>query len=358
MTQRPVFEGNQYRTRDDLIAWLAQSRELPIEADLPVVDAHHHLWNDDHHRYQIPELINDIGTMNVIGSVFIECGANYDTKVDYSEDAVVSAATYKQPVAEIEFVMNEVRGNPGAAKLGLCSAIVGFGNLQVGEAAARDMLETFIEAGGGRFRGIRQSAAWDPAIGALSWRTPPPGFYLDERFRSGFQALKALDLSFDAWLYYPQLHDVIQLAQRFPDVSIVLDHFGGTIGVLEYAQWPKERFHQWRAYIRELAQCQNVIVKMSGLGMPIVGLGTHLLERPAGSAQLAAAWQPYIDVSVEAFGTRRCMIASNFPVDRQTAHYTTLWNAYKIATKNYSKDERYELFSGTASRIYKLKKTS
>ena len=356
MAQKPAFEGNQYRTRDDLLAWLGQSREAPIEPDLPVVDAHHHLWNDDHRRYQIPDLVDDIGTMNVIASVFIECGATYDTRIDYREGVVVPPEIYKQPVSEIRFVVDEVRNNVRAGQLGLCNAIVGFGNLLVGETSARDMLETFIEAGEGRFRGIRQSAAWDPAIGEMAWRTPPPGLYFDDRFRSGFQALQALGLSFDAWLYYPQLYDVILLARRFPDVTIILDHFGGMVGILEYAAWPKERFRQWRAYMHELAQCPNVVVKMGGLGMPMVGLGTHLLEKPADSAQLATAWKPYIDVSVEAFGSKRCMIGSNFPVDRQTAHYTTVWNAYKIATKNYSKDERRDLFSGTASRVYKLKK--
>ena len=356
MAQKPAFEGNQYRTRDDLLAWLGQSREAPIEPDLPVVDAHHHLWNDDHRRYQIPDLVDDIGTMNVIASVFIECGATYDTRIDYSEGAVVPPEIYKQPVSEIRFVVGEVASHAGAERHGLCKAIVGFGNLLVGETAARDMLETFSEAGTGRFRGIRQSAAWDPAIGEMAWRTPPPGLYFDDRFRSGFQALQALGLSFDAWLYYPQLYDVILLARRFPAVTIVLDHFGGMVGILEYAAWPKQRFRQWRAYMHELAQCPNVVVKMGGLGMPMVGLGTHLLEKPADSAQLATAWKPYVDVSVEAFGSKRCMIGSNFPVDRQTAHYTTVWNAYKIATKNYSKDERRDLFSGTASRVYKLKK--
>ena len=343
-----------YRQRDDLLAWLGQSREAPLEPELAVVDAHHHLWNDDHRRYQIPTLIEDIGTMNVVGSVFIECGASYDTTIDYREDVVVPPDVYKLPVSEIKFVLDEIRGNAGAKKHGLCKAIVGFGNLLVRENAAQEMLETFIEAGEGRFRGIRQSAAWDTAIGAMAWRTPPPGFYFDERFRSGFQALKTLGLSFDAWLFYPQMFDLILLARRFPDVPIILDHFGGMVGILEYAAWPKERFRQWTQYIRELAQCPNVIVKMGGLGMPAVGLGMHLLEKPAGSEQLAAAWKPFIDVSVEAFGSKRCMIGSNFPVDRQAAHYSTLWNAFKIATKNYSKDERQDLFSGTASTVYKL----
>jgi L-fuconolactonase len=95
-------------------------------------------------------------------------------------------------------------------------------------------------------------------------------------------------------------------------------------------------------------------MKMGGLGMPASGLNLYLSQVPPSSEDLSVAWKPYIDACVEAFGANRCMIGSNFPVDRQTANYTTLWNAYKLATQAYSKDERHHLFSGTASRVYNI----
>jgi predicted TIM-barrel fold metal-dependent hydrolase len=353
MNEERVFKGNIHRSSADLDAWLSHRREVAIDPDLPVIDAHHHLWAEGERRYELQDLIADIGTVNVVGSVFVECGSAYADAVDYTMGDL-RAGLYERPVAETRYVVAAARGCAQAARYGLCNAIVGFANLVAGEKIARAVLEAHIEAGDGRFRGIRQSAAWDPVIGPLAWRAPPPGLLLDERFQSGFSALAALGLSFDAWIYYPQMHDLIALARRFPGVTIVLDHFGGIVGVGHYATRPEECFAVWRRYIRELSECHNVVMKMGGLGMPATGSKFHLADLPPDSEQLAASWKPFVDVTVEAFGANRCMIGSNFPVDRQTAGYATLWNAYNFATKDYSAVDRQALFCGTARRVYKM----
>ncbi|MBK9607955.1 MAG: amidohydrolase family protein, partial [Betaproteobacteria bacterium] len=76
--------------------------------------------------------------------------------------------------------------------------------------------------------------------------------------------------------------------------------------------------------------------------------------RPATASALARAWQPLIDTCIEAFGTKRCMFASNFPVDKQSCGYVELWNALKLATQTLSQDERGDLFHRTACRTYRL----
>jgi predicted TIM-barrel fold metal-dependent hydrolase len=155
-------------------------------------------------------------------------------------------------------------------------------------------------------------------------------------------------------LYSTQVFDLVLLARALPELKIILNHCGGIIGVGPYKEWPADCFAHWRAYLTELAKCPNVFVKVGGLGMPATGSEFHFQSTPPTSQQLATAWKPVIDATIDAFGTERCMIGSNFPVDRQTANYTVLWNAYKRATREYRAEERRALFSNTAARVYGL----
>jgi len=68
----------------------------------------------------------------------------------------------------------------------------------------------------------------------------------------------------------------------------------------------------------------------------------------------AAAWRPYIETCITAFGPQRSMFESNFPVDKGTCSYQVLWNAFKRIAAGYSADEKTALFSGAASKAYRL----
>jgi predicted TIM-barrel fold metal-dependent hydrolase len=72
------------------------------------------------------------------------------------------------------------------------------------------------------------------------------------------------------------------------------------------------------------------------------------------SETLAAQWKPYLAACIAAFGTERCMFASNVPVDRCGATYTALRNAFKRFTQDYSTNEKTALYSGTAQRVYRF----
>ena len=76
--------------------------------------------------------------------------------------------------------------------------------------------------------------------------------------------------------------------------------------------------------------------------------------KPPTSVQLAEAWKPYIETSIEAFGPDRAMFESNFPVDKGMCSYAVLWNAFKHLAAGCSAAEKTALFSGTAARVYKL----
>jgi L-fuconolactonase len=184
--------------------------------------------------------------------------------------------------------------------------------------------------------------------------SPPPGLMADKHFREGFAVLGRLGLSFDAWLYHPQIDELTDLARAFPDSRIVLNHVGGPIGSGVYAGRRGEVFPGWAASIKRLAACENVSVKVGGLGMRLGGFGFHEQAEPPSSETLAAAWRPYVETCIEAFGCSRAMLESNFPVDKGSYSYPVFWNACKLLTESLSSTERADLFAGTAARFYRL----
>ena len=331
--------------------WLHKApREAIIDPDLPIIDPHHHLWDRADWRYMLPDLLADIGSgHNVVGTVFVQCRAFH--RADGPEAM--------RPVGETEFV-NGVAAQSASGEYGpatICAGIVGHANLSLG-ARVREVLEAHIVAGGGmngRFRGIRHITAWDADPSLMNPHYPvPQGLLGDATFREGFSELAPLNLSFDAWLYHPQIGDVTALARAFPDTKIVMDHCGGPLAIGTYEGQRKDVFPVWKAAIQELAKCPNVYVKLGGLGMRINGYDFHAGDAPPTSQHLADAWRPYIDTCIEAFGASRGMFESNFPVDKGSYGYAAYWNACKRLVAGASAAERAELFAGAAARFYRL----
>jgi len=262
-----------------------------------------------------------------------------------------------RPVGEVEFAngVAAMSASGGYGPTRVCAGIVGHANLLLGEAA-REVLEAEIAAGQGRFRGIRHSSAWDgDADVAGMYATRPKGLLLDSTFRRGFACLAPLGLSFDAWLFHPQILELADLARAFQDTQIVLDHCGGPIGIGSYANRREEIFAGWKASIREIAGCPNVVVKLGGLAMRLLGYDFHERAMPPSSEDAAAAWRPYIETCIEAFGPARCMFESNFPPDKGQCSYQVIFNAFKRIAAQYSEAEKTALFSKTATDVYRLK---
>jgi predicted TIM-barrel fold metal-dependent hydrolase len=262
-----------------------------------------------------------------------------------------------RPVGEVEFV-NGVAAMAASGAYGkalICAGIVGHVDLRLGDGA-KAVLEAEIAAGGGRFRGIRHSSAWDadPNV-AHMYATRPKGLLLDSTFRKGFACLAPLGLSFDAWLFHPQLNEFVDLARAFPDTRICLDHCGGPVGTGSYAGRREEIFPVWKASIQEAAKCPNVVVKLGGLAMCLLGYDFHLRPKPPSSEEAAAAWRPYIETCIEAFGPNRCMFESNFPPDKGQCSYQVIFNAFKRLAAQYSDGEKNALFAQTATDFYRLK---
>ncbi|MGB8402133.1 amidohydrolase family protein, partial [Bradyrhizobium sp.] len=248
--------------------WLAQLTEEIIDPGRQIVDPHHHLWERGGLRYMIEEMSADIASgHNIIATVYVDCRSMYRAQ---GPEAF-------RPVGEVEFAngVAAMTASGGYGPAAICAGIVGHVNLLLGEQA-KPVLEAEIVAGNGRFRGIRHSSAWDadPEIAGM-YATRPGGLLLDPTFRKGFACLAPLNLSFDAWLFHPQIGELADLACAFPDTKIVLDHCGGPIGIGRFAGRREETFAVWKASIQQIAKCQNVVVKLGGLAMRLLGHDFH-----------------------------------------------------------------------------------
>jgi L-fuconolactonase len=332
--------------------WLDRYQEEILEPDLPIVDPHHHLNDRSGSRYLFDELLADLTSGHrVVATVFVQCFAMY--RADGPEAL--------RPVGETEFVTGvaamSASGRYGPARA--CAGIVGYADLRLGERV-QAVLEAHLRAGGGRFRGIRHMTVRDTAAHAYygqdsGWLfDTAPGLLADPAFRAGFACLASLGLSFDAGLVHPQLPELTALARAFPDTAIVLNHIGIPLGIGAYAGQRDAVFAAWSAGIRELATCPNVAVKLGGLGMGMLGFDFHDEPEPPSSERLAAAWRPYVETCIEAFGADRCMFESNFPVDKASYSYAVFWNACKRLAQGASAAEQHALFSGSAARFYRL----
>ena len=332
-------------------SWLALTTEETLEPNLPICDPHHHLWEFRSERvaprYLMDEFQADLNSGHkIVSTVFVECGTMYKTH---------GSKEYRS-VGEVEFA-NGVAAMSASGLYGetqICAGIVGNADL-CSSSIVGDVLDALTAAAGGRFRGVRHQANWDadPSIGNGRFVTGP-NTYLDPKFRLGFEELFKRNLSFEAWCYHTQISELTNLACEFPETKIVLNHFGGPLGVGIYTGKQDEIFKYWQHDIAELSQCNNVYAKLGGLNMEINGFAWHEKERPPTSLILMEKTRRYYEHTIDCFGVQRCMFESNFPVDMVTCSYRTLWNSFKQLTKNYSEAEKAALYHDTANQFYCL----
>ena len=331
--------------------WLDQVQEEALEPELPIIDPHHHLWDQKvgrvNPKYFLEEMLEDTNSgHNIVATVFIECGAMFRA----------DGPDHLKPLGETEFV-NGIAAQSASGIYGptrVAAGIVGTMDWRRGAGVA-EILDQHITLGGGRFRGIRVGATWDASPEVENHRTEPPqGLYSDSVFRDAFAELAKRDLSFEAWCYHPQIPGLADLARAHPDNRIVLDHFGGPIGIGPYADKKDAVFEEWKANIADLATCENVVTKLGGLNMEVNGFDWHKNPKPPTSEELCEATRPYFEYTIEQFGPERCLFESNFPVDKVSCSYMVCWNSFKRLTANYSSNEKALMYHDVAKRVYKL----
>jgi predicted TIM-barrel fold metal-dependent hydrolase len=322
--------------------WLDSVMEDVVDPDAPIIDPHHHLWPAGGSLpYGLADLEADLGSgHNVVDTVFVECGAAYDRSAD---DAFA-------PIGETTFVTGEAERSDRTVMGG----IVAHADLR--DAANLDaVLDAHEQAGRGRFRGIRHagSHALHPEVLTIPGGAPA-GLYADSAFRAGVVRLGERGLTYDTWHYHYQNRDFLELARAVPGTTMILDHFGTPLGVGPYESQREQIFQQWTTDIADIAACENVVAKIGGLAMPDNGFGWHTAERPPTSDEFIGAQGRYYLHTIEQFGPERCMFESNFPVDRYSLSYRTVWNAFKKLVADFSADERDAMLRGTAARVYRL----
>ena len=319
-----------------------------LEPDLAICDPHHHLMDFPTQQYMLPDYAADLAEVpGVQSTVFLECSAFYSAH----------GPEHLRMAGETAFAAGVAAmadsGRYTSARV--CAGISSRADLKQGAAVVAPLLEAHIQAGNGRFRGVRDVAAWHPSPDVrVSHTKPPPHAYENPDFRDGFAQLSKYGLSFDSWQYHHQLPELAALARAFPETPIMMDHVGGPLGIGPYAGRRDETFAEWAAGVREVASCPNVQVKLGGLGMNICGFGFHKREQLPSSQELADAWRPYLETCIEAFGVDRAMFESNFPVDGVSCSYGNLWNAFKRVAAGYTPQEKAKLFQDNAVRFYKL----
>jgi len=293
--------------------------EQILDPGLTICDPHIHIWANSDDRFMLDELRAETGSGHrIVSTVFVECRSGY--RVDGPEAF--------RPVGETEFV---VAADPD----GFIAGIVGYADLR--DPEIDDVLAAHIDAGAGRFRGVRNNSAWDASV---DLQRAPNGLLAEKEFRAGFAALERTGLSFETWLYHPQLPELADLARAQPGVSIIVNHLGGPIADGPYRGHRPEVLEVWRAGVRDLAACANVTMKLGGIGMSYFGMDWHEHPEATTSEELAAVWGEEIRWCIEQFGVERCMFESNFPVDRMSCSYAVLWNGFKRMTADASDAER------------------
>jgi predicted TIM-barrel fold metal-dependent hydrolase len=333
-------------TKESQRTWLNQHKEEVIDANREIIDPHHHLWrNSGLPEYLLADLWEDTESgHNITKTVFMECGAEYRR----------SGPEHLKVVGETEFVHQVALDSrvEGRAEI---AGIVAHADLDEDEGLLREVLQAHEVAGGGLFKGIRHGGAHDPGKN-LRWgdATHHPDLFARAGFRRGVALLGELGYSYDSWHYHFQNDDFTELARACPDTTIVLDHFGTPCGVGEFADQKDTVFAQWKAGISRMAECDNVVVKIGGLAMPVNGFAWHRQEVPPSSDDVVRAHRDYYLHTIDAFGPSRCMFESNFPVDKLSISYGVYWNAMKKIAAAYSAEEQQALFCGTAERIYRL----
>jgi predicted TIM-barrel fold metal-dependent hydrolase len=259
-------------------------------------------------EYLVEELLSDADGLNLVKSVHVQTG--YDPT---------------QPAGETEWLQS-LADAPGA----VCfpHAIVAFADLSSPD------IQAVLEANccSANMRGIRQML--NRHSNAL-WNMSPREYLKDPAWRRNFALLGEFGLSFDLQLYYQQIDDAITLARENSEILLILNHAGMP------ADRDDENIDGWRRAIVRLADCPNVVAKISGLAMVDWNWTVESIR-------------PFVLHVIEAFGADRCMFGSNFPVDSNRSSYEAVWNAFDAITSGFSEAERARMFHENAEKYYRI----
>ena len=300
--------------------------------NIKIVDAHHHLWdlnNKDtkyswlmvtegeaffgdyaaiRKSYLIEDYLEDSKNQNIIKSVHVQA--------EHDDDKPVNETAWLQNLADTH-------------SSNLPNAIVAFADFSKNNVA--EILDA--HQGYKNTRGIRQILSYNEDEPKYSHATED--FMKNSSWVENFKHIRNRNLSFDIQIYKHQMEDAVNLANKYNDVLFILNHTG------EPCYQSKEYIESWEENMKKLAKCENVVAKISGLGM-------FDPQWTIDSTRI------FVEKTIQIFGIERCMFASNFPVDKIFNTFDTYWNSFKEITKNYSENDKQLLFSSNAEKYYRI----
>ena len=160
-------------------------------------------------------------------------------------------------------------------------------------------------------------------------------YYTNPDWERGFELLGRLGLVCCDDPLLDQVPAAIRLARRHPDVTLCIDHAG----------FPKRRdteyFREWRSAIEAIAELQNTVIKISGLGQ-------------CDHRWTVESLRPWILSCIDAFGAKRSFFGTNWPVDRLFSSYGDVLDAYAAVIADFTDAEQHALSTGNARRIFDL----
>lgn len=279
------------------------------DPDLRIADAHFHLWDAQSHRYPwlrdrpVEFRYGDYGALprRYLAQDYRRDAARWRVARGVHIEAEWDPA---DAPGEMDFIARMRRES-------------GFPTVAVAQAwLDRDDCAAVLEAQARHpfVRGVRHK--------------PPPGMMDYGRWRAGYRRLAPLGLHFELQAPWRQLDEAARLARDFSDTIVVLNHAGLPL---------MPEMTAWHSAMARLAQYDNVMVKISGLGN---------LDAAAKRATCLAV--------IELFGTQRAMFASNYPVDSLRDSFDAVYDAFDTATRDFSPAERANLFHDNAARIYRM----
>ena len=300
--------------------------------NIKIVDAHHHLWDLNNadtkyswlmvtegeaffgdyaairKSYLIEDYLEDAKNQNIIKSVHVQA--------EHDDDKPVNETAWLQNLADTQ-----------SSKLP--NAIVAFADFSKNNVS--EILDAHQEYK--NTRGIRQILSYNKDEPKYSHATED--FMKDSSWVENFKHIRNRNLSFDIQIYKHQMEDAINLANKYNDVLFILNHTG------EPCYQSKEYIQSWEENMKKLAKCENIVAKISGLGM----------FDPQWTIN---STRVFVEKTIQIFGIKRCMFASNFPVDKIFNSFDTYWNSFKEITKNYSENDKQLLFSANAEKYYRI----
>ena len=163
---------------------------------------------------------------------------------------------------------------------------------------------------------------------------PDDEFVLRPDFRRGIAQLREFDLTYDLLLFPKHLPAAVRLVEEFPDQPFVLDHIAKPF----IAQ---SLISPWQEDIQQLAQFPNVSCKLSGM-----------VTEAKWKQWKPEDFRPYLDTVVEAFGSDRLMIGSDWPVCLLSSDYTSTMQLVIEYIQQFPEEAQAAILGGNCARFY------